>query len=302
MTAGDNIFAQPLDKLEEYSRGEHLKASKMNETIRAINDMRGVPPGRQRMPRPKGGTTTTIVGSAPMFAQEFRMLPPVAFEAHKKDIVEGRMYWPESQWVGNINAEAFQTWRIELPWILRRTPFEYIAGQTDAFRGVYYQYDTYPEGSFARTARDGLDDGADQEAQRVVPMFWTGSSRPEQEIITASPVFINEGRITRKRTDVQMDTGIDNNGVLTTTLHIESGTGDELPPLELNAVLQIQAADGGPVMDGQIFQWTSTNPRIYVKKDDSFDNPNGLTVSVNVSWYYRWQMWPDRNWALRYGG
>jgi len=55
MTRSVNVFSMPLEKLQEYSRGEKLKASKMNETIRAVNELRGVSPGHQKHQRPKGG-------------------------------------------------------------------------------------------------------------------------------------------------------------------------------------------------------------------------------------------------------
>jgi len=301
MIQGKNIFSQPLDKLKEYSRGEHLKAAKLNETVRAINDMRGMPGMRQKRPAAKGATTTVAGGASPTIGQEFRVLPPAWYDASEKDIIKAVMYWPESQWQAESVSEGIQPWRIQLPWILRRTPFEYIVNQSDAFRGNYYVYDTTSEGNYGRTVKASLDQGADQEIQRIVPIWSSTTTRPEQDVITASKVYVNTGGITRKRTGVQMETNGNLGEYLRTTLIVATGEGDEIPPLMLNAVLSISASDGGPAKEGQIYRWTSTNPLAYVAYDETLAAAAGQTVNVDISWSWRWQMWPDRNWAVRFG-
>jgi hypothetical protein len=296
----ESIFRQPLKALKKFTK-PRVSFGTLNQMVDSVNQMRGVTPPYQKRPQGGGGGTIVSGVSAPDVGQEFRVLPPNWYDSGEKDIIRAVMYWPETQWTEGDPAEGTQPWRIQLPWILRRTPFEHIAGQEDAFRGTYYVYDTWSEGNYARNAQDAATNPQEVEAQRIVPM-WSGTTdRPHQDIITASKVSVNVDGITRKRTGVAFQPLQHVGDYLRGTLFVNSGEGDVVPPVELNAVFGFRAVDGGPTKYGQLYRWTSTNPLMYVSYDETLNVLAGQTVNLNMSWSWRWQMWPDRNWAVRYG-
>jgi hypothetical protein len=127
---------QPLQPLRRWSRGDPLKADRLNEMVEAVNHGRQVaPPPKQVIPAPTGRPQQFVITG-----------------------VDGDYVTAHTLRDGH---EGAQTIYIAKPYLLRRTPFDGLSRS-----GITYTYSSH----VTRQA----DDGSSTEDQVVVPGYVAG--------------------------------------------------------------------------------------------------------------------------------